>query len=314
MRTRFECSRATSSAIRVVISFGALLLASRVAHAQACCAGSSAVTPARLALHEDGLVGIDARATSAYGSFDPTGTFVEMPSGASEQDLEEDLFAAIRFAGRAQAALLVPIVETRRTASGDHELGGGVGDVNASVRYDFVYATEARYLPGIALLAGVTFPTGTAPENATTPLATGATGIGTYQGNIGVSFEKAVGPWLFGASGLVAKRASRTYDGVTSSLASQWTALAVAAYTLRSESAIALSASFTEEGNAQIDGMTQPGTFRRLVALTVSGVMPLSDRLKLQGAFTVDPPIASFGVNQPSAGVGATATVIYAWL
>src|SRR5580704_17696472 len=113
---------------------------STAARAQACCAGTSAVTPARLALHEDALVGVDVRATDAYGSFDPTGTFVSTPSGSSETDFEEDAFAAIAVLPRAQAALLVPIVETRRTAPGDAELGGGIGDVNASVRYDFVYA------------------------------------------------------------------------------------------------------------------------------------------------------------------------------
>ncbi|HEY1811791.1 MAG TPA: hypothetical protein VGG74_05510 [Kofleriaceae bacterium] len=299
---------------QVCVVVAALVAAPAVVHAQACCAGSSAVTPGRLALHEDALVGIDARATAAYGSFDPTGTFVATPPGASEQDFEEDLFAAIRFAGRAQAALLVPIVETRRTTSTGSELGGGIGDVNASVRYDFVYASEAHYVPGIALLAGVTFPTGTPPEDATTPLATGATGVGAYQGNLGISFEKVMGPWLFGATGLVAKRSTRNVDGVTSALASQWTALALAAYTFHSESAIALSGSFTEEGNAAVDGITVPSSFRRLVAFTLSGVVPLSDRLRLQGAVTVDPPASSFGVNQPSAGVGGTATVIYAWL
>ena len=42
---------------------------------------------------------------------------------------------------------MVPLVETRRTTPSDAELGGGIGDLNASVRYDFVYAAEARYVP-----------------------------------------------------------------------------------------------------------------------------------------------------------------------
>ncbi|HTR51857.1 MAG TPA: hypothetical protein VMJ10_14175 [Kofleriaceae bacterium] len=285
-----------------------------MARAQACCAGTSAVTPGRLALHEDALVGLDARATDAYGSFDPTGTFIATPSGASEADFEQDLFAAIRVTSRGQAALLVPLVETRRTTPSDRELGGGIGDVNASVRYDFLYATEARYVPGIAVLAGLTFPTGTPPESATKPLATDATGVGAYQGNLGISLEKAIGPWLFGATGLVAKRSTRTANGVTEALASQWTALLLAAYTFHSEAAVALSGSFTAEGDATIDGMTEPGSKRRLVAISASGAMPVSDRLRLQGAITIDPPASSFGVNQPSAGIGVTATVIYAWL
>jgi hypothetical protein len=79
MRTCLACSRATPSTIRVIVSFGTVRLAPKVAHA-------------------------------------PTGTWVNVPSGASEPDFEEDLFAAIRFAGPAQAALLVPVVETLGTA------------------------------------------------------------------------------------------------------------------------------------------------------------------------------------------------------
>ncbi len=291
-----------------------LVGAPALARAQACCAGSSAVTPGRLALHEDALVGTDARFTDGYGSFDPTGTFVAMPSGASEVDLEQDLFGAVRVLSRGQAALLVPLVETWRKTTTDSELGGGIGDVNASVRYDFIYAAEARYAPGIAVLAGVTFPTGTPPESATKPLATDATGVGTYQANFGISLEKAIGPWLVGATGLVAKRADRTAQGVTEALATQWTALLVGAYTFRSETAIALSGSFTAEGDAKIDGVTEPSTHRRLIAFSISGVRPLSDRLRLQGALTVDPPLSAFGANQSVAGVAATVTVIYAWL
>ncbi|HUJ56896.1 MAG TPA: hypothetical protein VLX92_00230 [Kofleriaceae bacterium] len=283
------------------------------AAAQACCAGSNVVTPARLELHDDALVGIEARATDAYGSFDPTGTFVATPPGASELDLEQDVFGALRVLPRGQVAVLVPLIETRRTVPGDKELGGGLGDLNLSARYDFIYASEARYVPGISLLVGVTFPTGTPPESASMPLATDATGVGAYQANLGISIEKAIGPWLVGATGLVAKRAQRTADGVTESLAAQWTALAVAAYTLRSGVAVALSGSFTAEGTATIDGMDEPGSRRRLVAISASGVMPLSDQLRLQGAITFDPPLSSMGINQPAAGVGLAATVVYAW-
>jgi hypothetical protein len=299
--------------IRAVILIALVALPHR-ALAQACCAGSSAVTPGRLALHEDALVGIDAHIAGAYGSFDPTGTFVTTPSGASETDFEEDAFAAIRLFERGQAALLVPLVETRRTANGDSEFGGGIGDINLSARYDFVYAGEARYVPGIGLLVGITFPTGTPPESATKPLATDATGVGAYQANLGLSFEKTIGPWLFGLSGIVAKRTTRTAEGVTEALASQWTVLAAAAYTFPSETAIALSASFTAEGNASVDDMEQADTRRRLVAISASGLFPISDHLRLQGALTVDPPVGSFGINQPSAGIGGTVTAIYAWL
>ncbi len=292
----------------------ALLAAPSFAHAQACCAGAAAVTPGRLSLHEDALVGIDARVTDGYGSFDPTGTFLTMPAGTSEVDLEEDVFGAIRFLHRAQVAVLVPMIETRRTVPGQDAFGGGLGDINLGGRYDFIYSSEARYVPGIAVLAGVTFPTGTPPESATAALATDATGIGAYQANLGVAVEKVIGRWLVGATGLVAKRATRTADGVSESLAAQWTGLVAIGYTIRGEASIALSASVTSEGDARIDGAVSPDSNRRLVAISLGGAVPLSDRLRLQGALTFDPPLGAFGENQPVAGVGATATVIYAWL
>ncbi len=43
--------------------------------------------------------------------------------------------------------------------------GGGIGDINASGRYDFIGRASRFTCPGIALLAGVTAPTGTAPES-----------------------------------------------------------------------------------------------------------------------------------------------------
>ena len=307
-RRRSRCSSAALLAVLLAVA------APRVARAQACCAGTGAVTPARLALHEDALVGVGLRTTDGLGSFSTTGAYVGAPAGASELDLEQDVMGALRVRDRAQVAVLVPLVETHRTAGPASESGGGVGDVNASVRYDFIYAGEARRVPGVAVLAGVTFPTGTPPESATKPLATDATGVGAFQANVGVSVEKAFGPWLVGATGLVAKRAARDIQGVHDTLAAQWTALVVGAYTFPSEAAIALSGAFTAEGDATIDGMVEPGSHRRLFALSVSGVLPLSDRLRVQGAITYDPPVSSFGVNEPVAGLGAAATVIYAWL
>jgi hypothetical protein len=288
--------------------------APRSARAQACCAGAAAVTPGRLALHESMLVGVDARVTDGYGSYDPTGTFLTMPAGTSEVDLEQDVFGAIRVLPRGQVALLVPMIETRRAVPGEDAFGGGVGDINLGVRYDFVYATESRHVPGIAVLAGVTVPTGTPPESATSTLATDATGIGAYQANLGIAVEKVFDRWLVGATGLVAKRTTRDVDGVSEALAAQWSGLLAVAYTLSGDTSLAVSGSVTSEGEARIDNMSSVGTHRRLVAISVGGATSITDRVRVQAAVTFDPPIGSFGENQPVAGVGVAGTLIFAWL
>ena len=156
------------------------------AWAQACCAGGSAVTPGRLEVHEDALVGVQLKASSMIGSYDTGGAFAVPGAGEAEQDFEEDLIGAVRVLRRGQVALLVPFAETRRADSLDGgQIGGGVGDINVSARYDFVVAGESRSVPGIALLGGITFPTGKPTEQATPPLQVDATGIGAYQANAG---------------------------------------------------------------------------------------------------------------------------------
>ena len=184
----------------------ALVSLPRAAHAQACCAGGSTVTPARLAMHDVALVGVEAKAGSVLSSYDAEGRTIAPPPGAHEADLEQDVFAAARVLRNGQIALLVPFVETWRSGLGQSEAGGGVGDVNASVRYDFTLAGMSTIVPGLAAVAGVTFPSGRPADAAGVgALATGATGIGAWQFNVGVAVEQIFGPWLFNVTGIVAR-------------------------------------------------------------------------------------------------------------
>ncbi len=289
------------------------LLAPSVARAQACCAGSSALTPGRLAIHETALVGAQARAGYGYGSFDGDGHYASNPAGAGEVDLEEDVFGALRFLRRGQVALLVPFVETwRQTRSTGAEFGGGLGDVNASGRWDFVNAGEHEIVPGIGLLAGLTFPTGKPPEDSNKPLATDSTGIGAWQGNLGLALEQTFGAWLVNLSGIVAARTPRTVQGIHSVLAPQIATLAAVAYSFPDDSAVALSATYTFEGNATVNDVEAKGSGRRLLRVATSGTYPLSDVLRLQGSLSFDPPIPQVGKNQPTT-VGLTMAVVRSW-
>lgn len=289
----------------------ALLCPSRL-HAQACCAGAAALTPGRLAPHEDALLGLQLRTAFVPGTFDAHGAYVSAPAHASELDLEQDLFGALRLTRHAQLALLVPVLETRRQDRNGSELGAGFGDVNFSGRYDFYSAGRSRYLPGIALLAGVTFPTGTPVERATGRLATDATGLGVVQGNVGIAFEQVYDRWLVGLTGLAALRASHRVGVVSETLSPQWTGIAALAYSFENAASLGLSVAYSAEGRATINGMTQADTARRHTALTLSGLWPLGNRWHLQGYLQWDPPIDTLGKNQPdNPGIGVA--LIHAW-
>ncbi len=297
------------SAAALVLALAAWGCPSR-AWAQACCAGGSAVTPARLEMHEDALVGAQLRASSALGSYDTGGRFVASPPGDTEVDFEEDIFGAMRFLRRGQAALLVPLVETRRRTPQDGaHLGGGLGDVNLSARYDFVAAGESRYLPGVALLVGATLPTGTPADSATAPLAVDATGIGAWQLQAGLALEQTYGRWLVNATGIVAKRTARFGE----TLGTQGTFLVAGAYSFEGGGALALSGSYAFEGDATTgSGADVPASSKRVTAVTVSGLWPLADAWRVLGALSLDPPIDSLGSNQPTAGA-LSFTMIRSW-
>lgn len=301
-------SRNTAAAF---IGAGAILGFGSRAWAQACCAGSGAVTPGRLALHESALVGTQAKVGSIMGHFSQEGDFIASPAGARDVEFEQDLFGALRVADRAQVALLVPFVEMWRSGAGPSETGGGVGDVNLSFRYDFTLTGASPVIPGVSALAGITVPTGKPPEEMS------ATGTGAYQFNLGLAVEQTFGPWLVNATGVVAQRTARTVGSRLSTiherLALQWTALAACAYTFPSDIAIALSVSYAIEGNATIDGAEASGTARRLATATLSGVFPLSDTWRLHGGFFDDLPVSQVGVGQP-ASAGLSITLVRSWI
>jgi hypothetical protein len=293
------------------------VLAPATARAQACCAGTGAVTPGRLGVLEDALVGLEAKAGLVAGSFDPGGRPVASPPGAGEVDLEQDAFGALRVLSRGQVSLLVPVVETWRQSRGSAEAGGGIGDVNANVRYDFLLAGASRVVPGLAVLAGVTFPTGTpADAPGLGPQETGATGIGAWQFNLGLAAEQVFGPWLVNATGIVAQRTERTVGtgatAVHEMLGLQWTALAAVAYTFESDAALAFSASEVIEGDASTNGADTPGSGRRLLTLSLSGLLPLGPDYRLQGALVDNPPIPAASEGQ-AADVGVTFTAVRSW-
>lgn len=302
--------RPSSSFLSAAAIVAASFLGSSPALAQACCAGASAVTPGRLELHEDALVGVELKAGAVLGAYQPNRQFIENPHGVGELDLEQDVFGAVRVLRRGQIALLAPAIETQRRApTAGTAFGGGIGDVNAAARYDFVLAGESQWVPGIALLAGVTFPTGRAPEQATQPLAVDATGIGAFQFNGALALEQTFGPWLVNATGIVAQRTS--HGGET--LGTQVTLLAAIAYSFPNDAGLAFSGSYVFEGDATMAGADVPLSAKSGTTFTLSGLWPITDAWRVIGAAYLNPPIDSFGSNQ-LADLGIGAGVIRSWM
>jgi hypothetical protein len=280
------------------------------ASAQACCAGGTVITPGRLSMHEDALVGLQEKAASVLGTYDLGSRYLPQLAGDTELDFEQDLFAAVRVLQKGQVALLVPLVETRRATPtrpgsvGGAHLGGGIGDVNLSGRYDFVAAGQSQWLPGIAVLAGLTVPSGAPPEIAN---PVNATGVGAFQLNAALALEQVWGSWLVNATCIVAQRTE--HGGET--LGTAFTLLAAGAYTFDNDAALGLSASYAFEGDAT-SGLDVPDSAKHVTTVTLSGLWPLSDTWRLLGGIYVSPPLGGFGDNEPAAA-GLSYTIVRSW-
>jgi hypothetical protein len=292
---------------------GALVLGALAgghARAQACCAGSSALTPARLGIHEDAAVGAILRGSGVLGSLDSSGRYFANPAGTAELDGEADLVGTLRVFRDAQITALVPFPVTWRKIVGRSELGGGLGDVNVSGRYDFTHAGQSMVMPGIAVLVGVTFPTGRSPDDASRPLSTDATGIGAFQLTGGVALEQSFGHFLLNLTVLAAWRTPRSVRGVTETLGVQLQGLLGVGYAFDSGASLAVSVGQLGELDAVLAGKRLPGSGRGRATIGLAGALPLAERWRLQGSLTYNPPV--LGWNH-SSSLGFTVSLLRLW-
>ncbi len=271
------------------------------------------LSPGRLELHESALVGLQTKVTGAIGSFGPDGSFSPEPKGTSEVDFEQDLIATLRVLSRGQVTVLVPLMETYRRVPGITDAGGGIGDIVVNARWDATLAGTSRIVPGIAVLAALTLPTGVPPDQATHVLSADSTGRGMVQGALGLSLEQTFGPVLVNLTGSATLHTARTVMGVHSLLGPSFNAFAALGYSFAAGPVAAVTASYTASLDSQTNGADQPDSAERQLRLFVSGGYSITDAWRIQGGIFADPPAAQLGQNQSVAGVGFSATVFRTW-
>jgi hypothetical protein len=260
-------------------------------------------------MHEDALVGVQLKATAIAGSFDAQRHFLAAPGESGEADFEQDLALALRVFHRGQVSALLPLLESYRKVPGLSEAGGGFGDLQLAFRWDFTTAGGPLAVPGLALSAGATFPTGRAPEGSDKPLATDATGTGAMQGSLAMALEQSYHSWLFNVSGTLAFRGARTVGDVHQQQGAQLLAFAAAGYSFDNGALLALTASYSYEFETRINAALIPDSARAGTRLGLAGGYLLPRSFRVQGSVFGDVPVRFFGQNQP-VGVGLSFMVI----
>lgn len=292
--------------------FGAVLLAgclwTEPVRAQACCAAASPIAPGRLALHERALVGAQLLLGGGLGSFDGQGQYHGNPSGYYQIDTQFTAFGTARIVPRLQVSASIPLlVSFRGSQSGDHESGGGIGDLGTNLRYDVVRNREFRFLPGIGLIAGFTAPTGRAPESSQNDLGSDITGLGAWQLSAGIWLERSFEGWLVTGAGWVSFRPSRSIDSIDIQLAPQGSLLLALGYSLTDALGLSLSGTYFFEGNSTVNGTSSPASGRRQTRLSLGGSFSWNDSFRLLCTAFLDPPIDTLSQNSiPQLGLSTT--------
>jgi len=280
--------------------------------AQACCAGGAAYQPARLKLHEDLLVGVSVQASDELGHADQNGSYFPKAAGTGEQDFVENLLATVRVFERGQIGLAVPFDESNRYAQSLHQFGGGIGDVSLTARWDFLYSNESAHFPGVALLAGVTFPSGVPADSASAPLGANTTGLGAWQVAGGLSLERTFADHVVvNATGLVTQGFARHVGSVDEQLGTQFSGLLAAGWIFRNEAAVAATFTYSDGLDARINSVAVPLSAVQINTLGLAGGVPINDEWRLQGTAFWDLPV--LGRNHID-GIGGSLTVIRAFL
>lgn len=282
------------------------------AAAQACCASTGLVVPARLRVYEDYGLGVQARARQTYGSFAADGGFGTVAAG--DLVTEQDVFVMGRMFSRWQLGLVLPFVETYRRVQAQSEWGGFLGDATVNARVEVVRPGDLGRAPSITVLGGASVPTGRAPDEAHNLLGTDASGTGSYAGTLGIEVEKLWTRWFASLQGRVTWRSSRPAPGGRQSFAPRVGALGVCGYAFAREIAAAIFSSVVREGEGSQpeSGSSTVASGVGLVTAGAAGLLPIGEGWRLQMAFAIDVPVAGWGQNMP-ATVGLDTSLVRAW-
>ncbi|MEW5741656.1 MAG: hypothetical protein AB1938_22245 [Myxococcota bacterium] len=184
--------------VGALVALAVVLLADE-ARASACCMSASVTGIGRLAIWEQAATGVLTAYGHGTGLYTASSQWRNLPEGVREDDLRFDAWALVRLAESWQVTARVPWVVGLKSAGETSSAGAGFGDVMAGVRWDAIGLGEFAELPGIALMATVTAPTGRRPEQAFDALGATATGRGAWALSAAVAVERAVVPWFLRA-------------------------------------------------------------------------------------------------------------------
>lgn len=282
---RASARRAAATALAAATA--ALLIApARPARAAPCCISATSFGVGRLLIWEDFAVGVQLGHTRYLGAYDASGVLRLNPAGYREGLSQLQPWAIVRVNKRIQVEGWVPVLLNDRTSGGARQVAGGLGDVGAAGRFEFIGIGEVLGFPSLAVTLGAAAPTGRRVEQTSPPLFAGTTGRGVWAGSIAVESEYARMPWFVrldaGASfSLPFTRpdtGQRQLYGPVGRVG-----LSAGREVVRDVAVLALAVTSEIEGSARLDGAVVPASVAYTLSLGASLSWRVGDHWTLVG-------------------------------
>ncbi len=234
------------------------------AAAAACCVSATSGGVGRLRPWEKGALGLTTAWSQGLGQWDTSSEWRAFDGTYSDQEVRPSVWGIVRVAERAQVFAVVPGVVTARSAADTEGTGGGLGDVQAGLRYDLIAVGEEAH-PSLALVPTVTAPTGRSQDEADDPLGADVTGRGGWVLGLAAVTEYVRLPWFVQLS--VGGRLPLPFERADSGVGQRFgpgldVSLRGGPELLGGDLVVDLSARGTVEGPLEIDGRTLDDTER----------------------------------------------------
>lgn len=284
--------------------FVALALAiagSGEASAAPCCMSATAFGIGRLLIWEDFALGLRTSIAPGLGAWDAEGQWRPWREGYAETEWRSEVWGLVGLDRRASIFLRVPAVMLARSAGDVDDIGGGLGDVSAGVRYEVTAIGEYLELPAIALTLALLAPTGRAPEAARTDLAVDVTGRGAWVASLGASIEHTELPWFvrldLGAS--VPLPQTRDDLGKDQRLGVSIDVALSGGVELDDGLVVSVVPRFTWVDVTRLDEQPLHGSARRDLGVALAASWRVDPHWTVQGAIDQPIPLDGVGQNQP---------------
>lgn len=286
----------------LAVAIAATLLTTALPHEAAaapCCMSATAFGVGRLLIWEDFAVGIRTSLAKGLGDWDADGRWRAW-RGYDEHEWRSEVWALVGLDRRTSVSLRVPAIVLSRATSDVAEVGGGLGDITAAIRYEILTIGEYVELPAIAATLSILAPTGRAPEEGRTPLAVDVTGRGAWVLALGLGFELTRLPWFVRLDLGVGVPLPDARDdlGVEQRLGVSLDVALAGGVEVANNVVVSLVPHLSWGEPTHLDGTRLAGSGRRDLGVTVAGSWRFDDHWTMQASVDAPIPSDALGVNQ----------------